>query len=221
MTRPSDLYPSLLARSSVSRSSPSLASVGLRRSSRSLRCRAHGRAFFDVRRGLFCRRKPEPGRARRSRQPLGAGGLLERSALLNVYLPAYADQKEFRTIDATPRAGSALRFSPPEVRRGSGRSTCSCDRFSGLVAIHRGHKLVTGGIYSVIRHPSYLGLLLNSLGCGLAFRSRCRRAADSALTVVLAHRADRCVSSGCCIRISARNMTPDRARTSRLIPGPF
>jgi protein-S-isoprenylcysteine O-methyltransferase Ste14 len=44
-------------------------------------------------------------------------------------------------------------------------------RFSGLVAIQPGHTLVTSGIYGVIRHPSYLGLLVNSLGWGLAFRS--------------------------------------------------
>jgi len=37
---------------------------------------------------------------------------------------------------------------------------------------HCQHALVgTGGIYAVIRHPSYLGLLLLSLGWGLAFRS--------------------------------------------------
>jgi protein-S-isoprenylcysteine O-methyltransferase Ste14 len=40
-----------------------------------------------------------------------------------------------------------------------------------LVAIQPGHTLVTSGIYSVIRHPSYLGLLVNSLGWALAFRS--------------------------------------------------
>jgi protein-S-isoprenylcysteine O-methyltransferase Ste14 len=44
-------------------------------------------------------------------------------------------------------------------------------RFSGLVAIQSGHTLVTDGVYGVIRHPSYLGLLVNSLGWGLAFRS--------------------------------------------------
>jgi protein-S-isoprenylcysteine O-methyltransferase Ste14 len=44
-------------------------------------------------------------------------------------------------------------------------------RFSGLVAIQPGHTLVTNGVYGVIRHPSYLGLLVNSLGWGLAFRS--------------------------------------------------
>ena len=31
--------------------------------------------------------------------------------------------------------------------------------------------LVTSGVYGVIRHPSYLGLLVSSLGWGLAFRS--------------------------------------------------
>jgi len=44
-------------------------------------------------------------------------------------------------------------------------------RFSGLVAIQPGHELVTDGIYAVIRHPSYLGLLVNALGWALAFRS--------------------------------------------------
>jgi protein-S-isoprenylcysteine O-methyltransferase Ste14 len=44
-------------------------------------------------------------------------------------------------------------------------------RFSGLVAIQPGHTLVTTGLYRVIRHPSYLGMLVNSLGWALAFRS--------------------------------------------------
>jgi protein-S-isoprenylcysteine O-methyltransferase Ste14 len=40
-----------------------------------------------------------------------------------------------------------------------------------LVAIQPGHTLVTSGVYSVIRHPSYMGLLVSSLGWALAFRS--------------------------------------------------
>jgi protein-S-isoprenylcysteine O-methyltransferase Ste14 len=59
-------------------------------------------------------------------------------------------------------ASAALRLWPVHVLG---------DRFSGLVAIQPGHRLLTTGIYRVIRHPSYLGALLNSLGWSLAFRS--------------------------------------------------
>ncbi len=92
-------------------------------------------------------------------------------ALLAAFLPAYTDRKEFWTLDGdTVRwlgvllfaAGGALRIWPVFVL---GR------RFSGLVAIQPGHTLVTSGVYGVIRHPSYLGLLVNLLGWALAFRS--------------------------------------------------
>ena len=91
--------------------------------------------------------------------------------LLAAYLPAYTDRKEIWTLDGDTirwlgvtlfAAGGALRLWPVFVL---GR------RFSGLVAIQPGHTLVTTGIYGVIRHPSYLGLLVNSLGWALAFRS--------------------------------------------------
>ena len=91
--------------------------------------------------------------------------------MLAAYLPAYTDRKDFWTLDGdTVRwlgvvlfaVGGALRLWPVFVL---GR------RFSGLVAIQPGHTLATSGVYSVIRHPSYLGLLVNSLGWALAFRS--------------------------------------------------
>ncbi len=91
--------------------------------------------------------------------------------LLSAYLPAYTDRIGFLTIDGDAvrwvgvvlfAAGGALRIWPVFVL---GR------RFSGLVAIQPGHALVTSGVYRVIRHPSYLGLLVNSLGWALAFRS--------------------------------------------------
>jgi protein-S-isoprenylcysteine O-methyltransferase Ste14 len=44
-------------------------------------------------------------------------------------------------------------------------------RFSGLVAIQPGHTLETRGLYSVIRNPSYLGMVITSLGWVLVFRS--------------------------------------------------
>jgi protein-S-isoprenylcysteine O-methyltransferase Ste14 len=91
--------------------------------------------------------------------------------VLSAYLPAYTDRLDFWTIDgdatrwlglALFTVGGALRLWPVFVL---GR------RFSGLVAIQPGHTLVTSGVYSIIRHPSYLGLLIGSLGWGLAFRS--------------------------------------------------
>ena len=91
--------------------------------------------------------------------------------LLAAYLPAYTDRKGIWTLDgesirwlgvALFAAGGALRIWPVFVL---GR------RFSGLVAIQPGHTLATRGIYGIIRHPSYLGLVVNALGWALAFRS--------------------------------------------------
>jgi protein-S-isoprenylcysteine O-methyltransferase Ste14 len=89
----------------------------------------------------------------------------------DAYLPAYTDQHDILTFGgegvrwfgvALFAVGGVLRIAPVFVL---GR------RFSGLVAIQPGHRLVTGGIYRVIRHPSYLGLFINALGWGLAFRA--------------------------------------------------
>ena len=44
-------------------------------------------------------------------------------------------------------------------------------RFSPQVALQSGHQLETGGVYSRVRHPGYLGALIASLGAALAFGS--------------------------------------------------
>jgi protein-S-isoprenylcysteine O-methyltransferase Ste14 len=91
--------------------------------------------------------------------------------LLLGFLPAFTDRHEFWTFDGNTirwigvalfAAGGALRIWPVFLL---GR------RFSGLVAIQPEHTLVTTGIYGVLRHPSYLGALVFSLGWSLAFRS--------------------------------------------------
>jgi protein-S-isoprenylcysteine O-methyltransferase Ste14 len=105
---------------------------------------------------------------RKNRWVLGAFAVI---GVLTAYLPAYTDRHQFWILDgdgvrwagvAAYIVGGALRLWPVFVL---GR------RFSGLVAIQPAHTLVTTGIYSLIRHPSYLGLLINSLGWALAFRS--------------------------------------------------
>ncbi|QTO21354.1 methyltransferase family protein [Burkholderia seminalis] len=93
------------------------------------------------------------------------------SGFLLAYVPALTDRLDVWTFGGdTVRwlgvvlylAGGALRIWPVFVL---GR------RFSGLVAIQPGHTLVTDGIYRHIRNPSYLGLLVNSVGWSLVFRS--------------------------------------------------
>jgi protein-S-isoprenylcysteine O-methyltransferase Ste14 len=91
--------------------------------------------------------------------------------VLDAYLPAYTDRIDFLTFGGDGvrwlgvllyTAGGVLRLAPVFV--------LGC-RFSGLVAIQPEHRLVTSGLYGIIRHPSYLGLFVLMLGWGLAFRS--------------------------------------------------
>jgi protein-S-isoprenylcysteine O-methyltransferase Ste14 len=137
--------------------------------------------------------------------------------LLDAFFPAYTDRISFWTIDGdTTRwigvilftAGGALRLWPVVVLG---------DRFSGLVAIQPGHQLQTGGIYRVIRHPSYLGLLINMLGLGLAFRSGIGVLLTALTLVPLIARIkaeERLLQSQ-----FGNEYAAYRARTSRLIPG--
>src|SRR5215472_2000219 len=92
-------------------------------------------------------------------------------ALLMAFFSSYTDRIGFWTLDGdTIRwvgvvvcfSGGLLRLIPVFVLR---------SRFSGLVAIQPGHTLQKTGIYSVIRNPSYLGLLITALGWVLTFRS--------------------------------------------------
>ena len=105
---------------------------------------------------------------RSNRWVIAALGVL---GVLGAYLPAYTDRIDFLTLGGEGvrwlgvllyTAGGILRLAPVFVL---GR------RFSGLVAIQPEHRLVTNGLYGVIRHPSYLGLFVSVLGWALAFRS--------------------------------------------------
>jgi protein-S-isoprenylcysteine O-methyltransferase Ste14 len=137
--------------------------------------------------------------------------------LLSSWLPAFADRLGILTLDGDAvrwlgvvlfAAGGALRIWPVFVL---GR------RFSGLVAVQPGHVLVTDGIYGVIRHPSYLGLLINMLGWALVFRSGVGLALLAALAPPLLARIDAEE------RMLRAQFGPAydayRACTARLIPG--
>ena len=135
------------------------------------------------------------------------------------WLPAYTDRREIWTIDgdAVRYLGLALFVVGCVLRVGAvfvlGR------RFSGLVAIQPGHTLVTTGIYRVIRHPSYLGMLINALGWGLAFRSWAGVLLAALLLPLVVAR----IRSEEALLGAQFGAAYDayRARTSRIIPGVF
>jgi protein-S-isoprenylcysteine O-methyltransferase Ste14 len=151
---------------------------------------------------------------RSNRWVIGALGLI---GLLSAWLPAYTDRKAFWTLDgdavrwlgvALYAGGGALRLWPVFVL---GR------RFSGLVAIQPGHTLVTSGIYSTIRNPSYLGLLVLSLGWALAFRSV---AGVLLVALMIPPLTARIRSEEALLRAQfGEAYTAYCARTRRLIPG--
>ena len=137
--------------------------------------------------------------------------------LLAAWLPAWSDRTGFWTIDgdtvrwlgvALYAAGGVLRLWPVFVL---GR------RFSGLVAIQPEHRLVTSGIYGVIRHPSYLGLIVNLLGWALVFRSALG-VALAGLTVLILLGRIRAEEALLQAQFGAA-YDAYRARTWRLIPG--
>jgi protein-S-isoprenylcysteine O-methyltransferase Ste14 len=136
--------------------------------------------------------------------------------VLDGYLPAWADRNEFWIIDGETlrwigvvlfAAGGALRIWPVYILG---------DRFSGLVAIQPDHTLETRGIYSFIRNPSYLGLLVMTLGWGLTFRTGMGIVLTFLLVPPLIARMDAEEAL-----LSARfgsEYDTYRARTSRLLP---
>jgi protein-S-isoprenylcysteine O-methyltransferase Ste14 len=153
---------------------------------------------------------------RGNRWVLAAFGVL---GLLLAWLPAWSDRHEVWTFggDAVRwlgvflyAAGGALRLWPVFVL---GR------RFSGLVAIQPGHALVTSGPYGVIRHPSYLGLLINSLGWALVFRSGIGVLLTAMMLVPLLARIR---AEEALLRAQfGDEYEAYRGRTSRLIPGVY
>jgi protein-S-isoprenylcysteine O-methyltransferase Ste14 len=166
--------------------------------------------------GLFTEGNISPGEEedRSNRWVLGAFTLL---SFAMAWLPAYTDRIGFWTLDGeTMRwaglvamiAGSILRLVPVFIL---GR------RFSGLVAIQQGHTLVTDGLYKTIRNPSYLGLIVSSLGWVLVFRSGAGIVLVALMMVPLVARMN--AEEKLLHEHFGSEYDAYRARTWRLIPG--
>jgi protein-S-isoprenylcysteine O-methyltransferase Ste14 len=137
--------------------------------------------------------------------------------LASGYLPALTDRLDFWTID-----GNALRW-PGVVLFALGGALrlwpvyALGDRFSGLVAIQPGHRLMTTGIYRRIRNPSYLGLLISALGWSLAFRSAVGVLLTALMVPPLVARID--AEERLLAGEFGAEYEAYRARTWRLVPG--
>jgi protein-S-isoprenylcysteine O-methyltransferase Ste14 len=135
------------------------------------------------------------------------------------WLPAWTDRNDLWTID-----GDAVRWLGVVLYTAGGAlriySVCMLGPlFSGLVAIQPGHRLVTTRVYGIIRHPSYLGLLIQALGWSLTFRSWAGVLLTAVLVPMLLARIR---SEEALLRAHfGAEYDAYRARTSRLIPGVF
>jgi protein-S-isoprenylcysteine O-methyltransferase Ste14 len=136
--------------------------------------------------------------------------------LLDGYLPAWADRNDFWIIGGDDirwlgvvvfAVGGVLRLWPVYVLG---------DRFSGLVAIQPGHTLVTNGVYRFIRNPSYLGVIVFSLGWALAFRTGVGLVLTALFLPPLVARMD--AEEALLATWFGDEYEAYRARTSRLIP---
>jgi protein-S-isoprenylcysteine O-methyltransferase Ste14 len=151
---------------------------------------------------------------RSNRWVLGAFTIL---GVVSGWLPAYTDRRELWTIDGDTlrwigvllfAGGGGLRLWPVFVLG---------NRFSGLVAIQRDHRLVTTGIYAIVRHPSYLGMLISLLGWGLAFRSVAGIALAALTIVPVIARID--AEEALLSKTFGADYDDYRRRTARLLPG--
>jgi protein-S-isoprenylcysteine O-methyltransferase Ste14 len=140
-------------------------------------------------------------------------------SVASAWLPAWTDRHEFWTF-----GGDAVRWIGVVLFLGGGLLRLwpvyvLGNRFSGLVAIQPGHALETGGIYSFIRHPSYLGLMINAVGWALAFRSGVGLlfAALNLVPLIARMRAEEKLL----LSEFGEAYAGYRARTSRLVPGVY
>jgi protein-S-isoprenylcysteine O-methyltransferase Ste14 len=153
---------------------------------------------------------------RGNRWALGAFVLL---GLLDAYLPAWSDRRAVWPLD-----GDAVRWLGVALYAGGGALRLAAvfvlgRRFSGLVAIQPGHTLVTTGLYRAIRHPSYLGLLVSTLGWGMGFRSGIGVLLAALMLVPM---LGRIAAEERLLRAEfGAEYDAYRARTARLVPGLF
>ena len=107
-------------------------------------------------------------------------------------------------------AGAALRVGP---------MLALGDRFASVAAIQEGHALQTSGIYGVVRHPSYVGILLMDVGFAGVFRSAIAVALLPVVFWMFKRRMD--VEEQLLVEEFGDDYRGYMGRTARLVPGVY
>ena len=92
-------------------------------------------------------------------------------------------------------------------------------RFVSVVALQPGHTLHTRGFYALVRHPSYLGILLMDLGFAGVFRSVIALLLMPVVFWMFKRRMD--VEEGFMIEQFGPTYRDYMSRTARLMPGVY
>ena len=114
---------------------------------------------------------------RRGRLPTGTQSLellaLTLSSIGLIWFLPFADRRHMFILGTSQviRYGGLLIFGAGIVIRLAALASLG-EQFSGYVTLQENHQLIESGIYSVVRHPLYLSLLLAGPGFALVFASR-------------------------------------------------
>ena len=145
--------------------------------------------------------------------------LLAMHSVFTAYVMPYMDARDIWVVpggDVTRWVGFVLLAAGVFLRLGPMMTLGR--RFVSVVAVQADHTLHTGGFYRLVRHPSYIGILLMDLGFAGVFRSALALALMPVVFWMFKRRMD--VEEG-----FMTTQFPDyrdyMGRTARLIPGVY
>ena len=92
-------------------------------------------------------------------------------------------------------------------------------RFVSVVAVRENHTLYTAGFYQLVRHPSYLGILLMDLGFAGVFRSSVALLLMPMVLWMFKRRMD--VEEGFMVQEFGEEYRTYMGRTARILPGVY
>ncbi|HKQ57643.1 MAG TPA: isoprenylcysteine carboxylmethyltransferase family protein [Candidatus Eisenbacteria bacterium] len=146
--------------------------------------------------------------------------LLVFHSLFTAFIMPYMDARDLWVLpggDVTRWVGFAVLTAGVTLRLGPmlelGR------RFVSVVAIQEGHTVHTTGFYALVRHPSYLGILLMDLGFAGVFRSVVALALMPVVFWMFKRRMD--VEESFMVEQFGDGYRDYMGRTRRLLPGAY